>query len=632
MESLDAFRHSWQKEISREKSTSAPVASDHSQAPAGDLCRLGANYKNLSEHQTTIPPVSQSNPSSRTAPSHTSFTIGIGTFIATSTAVLSVNKSCSIEPPVPKKLKTAHSTLLDELIRDIDESTDVPFFNVSLPREIALQIFDHLSIKDLYSCLQVCRAWHSLSCDELLWYNIYKQLDDDKPVRKRDDTWKNCVKEAVLFSRQLVQNFKNHQCRTTKLTYRLGKVLTCANNNSTTIVAGYSTGTIRTWSIEAILSEHTCGGDDDNDTQLDTPDIIYESTDVNQLTDISSVKSVGFLKNDIYAVHDDGLLEVWTKDVGDQPRYTQQLTSLPSVDISNTDDLLCTASQSRFNVWNFQKPDVMPEFQELNFFTDLNDSILSQCISSHHFIPIAVIAGKKSLWCVSLLNLSHRLSFYSTLACNSMQKVSLDIHNEAPLAIIGVENEIKLFDLQSARCNIIATNYKHLPANVHLIQADKCPRNEFLVAYDNAQISIFDQRQKDGAVQHFYNHFATITTLQMDTWKLSSSDSRGFVRLWDRRMHPHSLWHMNPQPHPVTYCSFDKQTLICALTPLCKRPDMIEYEFNSDPLSGHIYVCDFNSDISTKLDDDLKICTSTYDAPKASNRRIGLHTPYDIIQ
>ena len=113
-----------------------------------------------------------------------------------------------------------------------------------------------------------------------------------------------------------------------------------------------------------------------------------------------------------------------------------------------------------------------------------------------------------------------------------MQKVPLDIHNEAPLAIIGVENEIKLFDLQCARCNIVATNYKHLPANVHLIQADKCPRDEFLVAYDNAQISIFDQRQKDGAVQHFYNHFATITTLQMDTWKLASSDRRGFVRLW----------------------------------------------------------------------------------------------------
>jgi hypothetical protein len=40
-------------------------------------------------------------------------------------------------------------------------------------------------------------------------------------------------------------------------------------------------------------------------------------------------------------------------------------------------------------------------------------------------------------------------------------------------------------------------------------------------------------------------------------------------------MHPHSLWHMNPQSHPVTHCSFDKQTLICALTPYCKQPDRV---------------------------------------------------------
>jgi hypothetical protein len=58
----------------------------------------------------------------------------------------------------------------------------------------------------------------------------------------------------------------------------------------------------------------------------------------------------------------------------------------------------------------------------------------------------------------------------------------------------------------------------------------------------------------------------------------------------------------------------------------------MEYNINPDLFSGHIYVCNFNSDISTRLDDDLKICTSSYDAPEASNRRIGLHTPYDIIE
>lgn len=47
----------------------------------------------------------------------------------------------------------------------------------------------------------------------------------------------------------------------------------------------------------------------------------------------------------------------------------------------------------------------------------------------------------------------------------------------------------------------------------------------------------------------------------------------------DRRMHPQSLWQINPQVHPVTHCSFDQQTLICALTPLCKHPDMVRRVF-----------------------------------------------------
>jgi hypothetical protein len=134
---------------------------------------------------------------------------------------------------------------------------------------------------------------------------------------------------------------------------------------------------------------------------------------------------------------------------------------------------------------------------------------------------------------VSLNNLSNRLSFYSTLQSNNhLEKIPLDIHTDEPIAVIACDDQINLFDLQEGRCNIISTNYKHLPSNVHLIRANKCPRNEFLVAYNNSQISIFDRRQKEGAIQYFYNHFSMITTLQMDTWKLASTDERGFVRLW----------------------------------------------------------------------------------------------------
>ncbi|CAF1015942.1 unnamed protein product [Rotaria magnacalcarata] len=622
MESLDTFRYYWQEEISKDKSNQSNSINNISHTPTGDLCRLGTKSKNSIECHRPIPPTSDLIRPTHVVNNNTSFTIGIRTFISSNSSSL---KPTTNEPP-SKKLKTSNLTLLDELIRDIDESTDVPFFNISLPREIALHIFDYLSIKDLYSCLQVCKSWHTLSCDELLWYNLYRRLKFNNLNKTNDDSWKDQVKEVILLNQQVTINFKNHQCRTTKLTNRLGIVLTCANNNQTTIVAGYSSGIVRTWSIEAVLDTEE---DTEDHEQLDTPEIIYESTDTDQDTDLSSVRSVGLLKNDIYAMHDNGLLEIWTNDISDKPRFTQKLTSLPIKHLANDENILCAASRSKFSVWNFNEE--TPQYQELDFLNQFNDCIISFCMSSHHSVPISIVAANKSLWCMSLSNLIHRHSFYSILESDYVQKIPLDVHNDEPLAIVGLDREIKLFDLESGRCNIISTNYKNLPANIQLIRADKCPINEFVVAFDNYQISIFDRRQKEGAIQHFYNHYSTITTLQLDSWKLASTDTCGFVRLWDRRMNPHSLWHMNPQLHPVTHCSFDKQTLIFALTPYCKSPDMIDYHIDSDPLSGHVYVCDFKSDVSTQLGNDLKICTSSYDAPQASNRRIGLHTPYDII-
>ncbi len=341
MESLDLFRYSWQEELTKDKSHPTKSVTDTPQTPIGELCRIGANSKPVLECQTPIPLPSQSvRPSTSTA-NNASFTIGIRTF---STSNSAANKPSSIEPP-SKKLKTSNLTLLDEFIRDIDESTDVPFFNVSLPREIALQIFDYLSIQDLYSCLRVCKSWYSLSCDELLWYNLYKRLKLENPNRNAEDSWKNQVKEAILSNQQVIQNFKTHQCRITKLTNRLGVVLTCANNNQTTIVAGYSAGIIRTWSIDAILN-----ADEDNEP-LDTADTIYESIE----NDLASVKSVGCLKDDIYAIHDDGLVEVWKKDVGEKPRFTQQLLSLPIEHVANDEQFLCTASRYKFHVWNFNE-------------------------------------------------------------------------------------------------------------------------------------------------------------------------------------------------------------------------------------------------------------------------------------
>jgi hypothetical protein len=163
---------------------------------------------------------------------------------------------------------------------------------------------------------------------------------------------------------------------------------------------------------------------------------------------------------------------------------------------------------------------------------EFDDRILAFAMSSHHSVPIAIIAGKKSIVCVSLSNVKHRYLFYSMLESDYRRNMTLDIHDDEPLAVIGIERQIKLFDLCNGRCNILSNDYSSLPASVERIRANQCPTNEFLVAYDNYQISVFDRRQKQGGIQHFYGHHSSITTMQMDSWKIASTDEHGCIRLW----------------------------------------------------------------------------------------------------
>lgn len=525
MDSLDEFRQSWEHEIqSKQEET------ELSCQPTGDLCHIGKSSNSKRRHEDDEEYVSgeivRQNiilPNPKITITTASFTIGIQNFTIGVSSSETTNHS-----EIHKKVKKSEDPLLiDQLIQDIDEITDIPFFNNSLPREIGLKIFEHLSINDLYSCLLVCRAWNSLSSDDLLWCNIYKHLK----LRSRTDldhyNWKDHVKDAVLFDREIQTNFRNHQCRTSTLTYRIGHILTCMNRDPTTIVAGYSTGIIRTWPVKCVLDT-----DDSQETEEQinhTPDIIYESCNIDPNSDLNPVQSVGLLGDSIYAIHDDGFLEVWHKGDGKKPYFTQKLTT-SKIDQTNDDggSRICVSTSLKFHTWNLPKA----EYQMLDFFSEYNDTLLSFATSSDHGVPISLLAGEKSLWCVSLKDMSHRFAFYSLLPFDYIPSISIDIRNDEPIAAISLSHQMKLFDLESGRCNVLSNDYHSLPADVRLIRAKNCPRKEFAAAFENCQISVFDERVKQGAVQHFYGHHGSITSIQMDTWKLASSDSHGYVRLW----------------------------------------------------------------------------------------------------
>ncbi|CAF1005757.1 unnamed protein product [Didymodactylos carnosus] len=652
-DALNSFRSTWQKELHNGRTNNEP--SQEQQEEKNELTLLSGKrplFKN-NDIETIEPIYHDDSDYFHQKTEIPSFTIGINSFHVDHSSQPIRKKTKTLDNQISS---TTTTTIIDQLIQDINETyNQIPFFDCQLPREIALKIFNYLTMKDLCICSHVSRSWNSLASDELLWEKTFYRLGLTITEHTIDDSfanmsyWKRLVRQKILESRQLVSNWKNKQCSIKKLKNGLGIVLTCATNNDVSIVGGYSSGIIKKWKMETILSQDYILNDEneyENDTI--TPEIIYETSEfVDDETESSAIRCLGLMNQSTFALHENGTMEIWSTERGGKPYYVNTFRNVENYSHDETLFAFTTRStlhvlkeqqhdelhQSESNVNDYNSKDIQPHFQQIDFE---NDHIISLSISNQHLMPFSILATKKALWCVSLKNIQHRLSFYTLLLPDFMNTLPLDIHSEETLAVVGVMDyscaySLKLFDLQSGRCDLLST-YENLPSGIKMIRARNCPRNEFIVAYNNYQLTVYDQRLKmnnNGGVQHFYGHYAPITGLQMDEWRLAGTDDYGFIKLWDRRMDNRSLWFIHPQSHPITHCYFDKRILICASTPYYKYPDMTLYRQNSEILCGHIYVYDFKTDLSTK--DAPEICQSNYDVPEASNHRLQLATPFDRI-
>ena len=114
--------------------------------------------------------------------------------------------------------------LLSLLIRDIDETTSIPFFDISLPKEVCIKIFSHLNVTELCRCSCVSKAWASIANDELFWCKIYKRLafKDQKNDVRDQVNWKSCVKDEILRQRLVTQNWKERICQIQTFEYEKG--------------------------------------------------------------------------------------------------------------------------------------------------------------------------------------------------------------------------------------------------------------------------------------------------------------------------------------------------------------------------------------------------------------------------
>ena len=113
---------------------------------------------------------------------------------------------------------------LDILIADIDELVSLPFFDLELPREIAIKIFQYLSIKDLGNCACVNTKWKILADDDLIWFDLCRRhrfVNEDSCALDREG-WKEIFREKSQSAKCFHQNWKERICQISELEYEKG--------------------------------------------------------------------------------------------------------------------------------------------------------------------------------------------------------------------------------------------------------------------------------------------------------------------------------------------------------------------------------------------------------------------------
>ncbi|KAF4792786.1 F-box and WD repeat domain containing 8 [Turdus rufiventris] len=138
--------------------------------------------------------------------------------------------------------------LLGQLIRDLNEINEVPFFDVQLPYELALKIFQYLGKAELGRCAQVSRTWKILAEDEVLWYRLCQQEGYLLDTSISDHScWKLALKNCRAREHMLKTNWKNRVGAVSQLRYEPGRVLCDVHCCDGVVMAGYSSGEVRLW-------------------------------------------------------------------------------------------------------------------------------------------------------------------------------------------------------------------------------------------------------------------------------------------------------------------------------------------------------------------------------------------------
>ncbi|XP_036382080.1 F-box/WD repeat-containing protein 8 [Megalops cyprinoides] len=515
----------------------------------------------------------------------------------------------------PQCKVTRDDTLVEQLIHDLNEINEIPFFDMELPYELALKIFQYLSRTELGRCAQVSKSWKALAEDELLWYRLCLKEGYHREASICDSPcWKGTLRDCRRIEGTLRYNWKNRIGAISHLQYELGKVLCDVSSCEGLVIAGYTSGDVRLWDT---LNW------DSGASYLRPSHVTMGVTPRPHISQVKVNESVAA------AAYEDGIVDVWSTETGQEPiHHYQHQQRVYALALGSDGAAVATASGTEVRV---DCP------VDKGYWRTLCQSQLQKPVEylllapEKQGVPLVVASAGESVY---LLRPEQDPDVLHSVYGHPV--TCLDVSPSH--AALGVKscgwamhdggNKIQVYSLETGQSEVSVGNSA---GDFTCINLRDGPAHLLVCGNKDRRVRVFDLRT-GSSVASLYAHHLGVTAVQADDWKIVSGGGEGLVCVWELRMKA-KLWEMHNR-HPVRHMRFRTSTLVTANIPDEKSPRGAC--ITDDDLTAHrrhrgvISLFDFSVDMSS-ADHVLPICRSSYEESTGYNYNIGLAMPYDTI-
>ncbi|XP_068165993.1 F-box/WD repeat-containing protein 8 isoform X2 [Antennarius striatus] len=463
--------------------------------------------------------------------------------------------STSVQQENPQRKTKKDDKLLDQLIQDLNDVNDIPFFDIELPYELALKIFQYLDCTELGRCAQVSRAWRVLAEDGILWFKMCRKEGYHQDSSVSDSPcWKSTLRDCRNTTRTVCTNWKNRVGSISQLQFDLGKVLCDVSSCADFVIAGYTSGDVRLWD-----TLHW--------------DITASYLKTNSLSAIAEprpyVSHVQVNNTVAAAAYEDGCVDLWSTETGGEPIHHYQIPGKIQVLALSPDTAVLGSAAG---------PDVRLDWADDHGYWRLSCQVqLPSTVESMVLVPSrgqhCLLTALKAGDTVYLLDpreeeprilhsvYGHPVTCLDASECHvafGVKSTGWAMHDGGnKIHVYSLETNKPVICVGSSLGDFTCINLRD--AHPHLLVCGNKDR----------RVRVFDLRS-GSSVASLYAHHLGVTAVQADDWKIVSGGGEGLVCVWEMRMGA-KLWEMHNR-HPVRHVHFNTSTLVTANIPDDKSP------------------------------------------------------------